>query len=102
MTQAASLAASVVGLPEIAQAEPKKGGHLRFGLPHGSSADSLDPGKIDNGFIQLNPQAGFFRDRDKAVVSQGEGLTGEFLAEGAFLDTIFKPITVREGSQGMQ
>ncbi|MBZ9820591.1 MULTISPECIES: ABC transporter substrate-binding protein [unclassified Mesorhizobium] len=48
---AASLAASMVGLPKSARAEPEKGGHLRFGLPHGSSADSLDPGKIDNGFL---------------------------------------------------
>ena len=31
-------------------ATPKKGGHVRAGLGHGSTTDSLDPGTYENGF----------------------------------------------------
>lgn len=30
---------------------PAKGGHLRFGIGHGSTTDVLDPGKVLNGFL---------------------------------------------------
>jgi peptide/nickel transport system substrate-binding protein len=30
---------------------PSKGGHLRFGIGHGSTEDVLDPGKVLNGFL---------------------------------------------------
>ncbi len=32
-------------------AEPKKGGHLRVGVGHGSTTDSLDPATFENGFM---------------------------------------------------
>lgn len=32
-------------------ATPVKGGHMRFAMGHGSTTDSLDPGKVLNGFL---------------------------------------------------
>ena len=32
-------------------ATPVKGGHMRFAMGHGSTSDSLDPGKVLNGFL---------------------------------------------------
>lgn len=34
-------------------AEPQKGGHLKFGMGHGSTTDSLDPATYENAFIQV-------------------------------------------------
>jgi peptide/nickel transport system substrate-binding protein len=31
---------------------PKKGGHFRMGIPHGSTTDSMDPGTYENGMSQ--------------------------------------------------
>jgi len=40
------------GLARTAQAAaPVKGGHMRFGMGHGSSTDVLDPGKVLNGLL---------------------------------------------------
>ena len=36
----------------IAKAAPKRGGHLRAGIGHGSTTDSLDPGVYDHVFTQ--------------------------------------------------
>lgn len=43
---------AVGGLARDAQAaSPSKGGHMRFGMGHGSSTDVLDPGKVLNGLL---------------------------------------------------
>jgi len=34
-------------------AAPKKGGHFRVGMGHGSTTDSLDPATWENGFTQM-------------------------------------------------
>lgn len=38
-------------------ATPVKGGHLRFGMGHGSSTDVLDPGKVLNGLLSATHYA---------------------------------------------
>nr|WP_170763816.1 ABC transporter substrate-binding protein [Ruegeria lacuscaerulensis] len=43
-------ATSSLWLPSSAKAAPAQGGHLRVGLAHGATADSLDPGLLENGF----------------------------------------------------
>jgi peptide/nickel transport system substrate-binding protein len=35
----------------VSAAEPKKGGHLRAGVGHGSTTDSLDPATFENAFM---------------------------------------------------
>ncbi len=35
-------------------AEPQKGGHLKVGMGHGSTTDSLDPATYENAFTQTN------------------------------------------------
>jgi len=32
---------------------PKRGGHLRFGMAHGETADTLDPGQVTNGYTTV-------------------------------------------------
>ena len=34
---------------EARAAEPKKGGHMRLAMGHGSTTDDLNPAKIENG-----------------------------------------------------
>ncbi|MEM7225006.1 MAG: ABC transporter substrate-binding protein [Pseudomonadota bacterium] len=45
----ATLASSIMS--EARAAEPQKGGHLRAGMGHGSTTDSLDPATYENGFM---------------------------------------------------
>ncbi len=45
---AVGLASTMAG--KAIAATPKKGGHVRAGLGHGSTTDSLDPGTYENGF----------------------------------------------------
>ncbi|MDJ0683914.1 MAG: ABC transporter substrate-binding protein [Alphaproteobacteria bacterium] len=51
---AAAGGAALAGLPALGSqaqaATPKKGGHLRVGIGHGSTTDSLDPGTFENDF----------------------------------------------------
>jgi peptide/nickel transport system substrate-binding protein len=37
----------------IAQGAPKRGGHLRFGMAHGETTDTLDPGQVTNGYTTV-------------------------------------------------
>lgn len=37
----------------LAQGAPKKGGYLRFGMAHGGTTDTLDPGQISNGYTTV-------------------------------------------------
>ncbi|CAN5297887.1 ABC transporter substrate-binding protein [soil metagenome] len=37
----------------VAQGAPKKGGYLRFGMAHGETTDTLDPGQITNGYTTV-------------------------------------------------
>ena len=46
----AALSTGLLGGPAHA-ATPKKGGHLRAALGHGSTTDSLDPATYENGFM---------------------------------------------------
>ena len=45
-----ALASSLAGRG-LRAATPKKGGHFRLGLGHGSTTDSLDPATYENGFM---------------------------------------------------
>ncbi len=45
----AGIAIPGLGFSSMAQAAPKKGGTLRFGIGHGATTDGLDPGKFTNG-----------------------------------------------------
>ena len=48
----ALIGAGVVASSSISQvlaAEPKKGGHMKIAMAHGSTADTLDPAVIENG-----------------------------------------------------
>lgn len=50
-TLAATTAIGASALPSKSRANtPKKGGTLRFGVGHGSTTDSLDPGTFENNF----------------------------------------------------
>ncbi len=44
-------AATSLSSGEATAAEPKKGGHMRAGMGHGSTTDSLDPATYENGFM---------------------------------------------------
>lgn len=44
-----TLAAGTVSLSSAAAAEPRKGGHMRIAMGHGSTSDTLDPATIENG-----------------------------------------------------
>ena len=48
-TGALAVASPLIGA-KAARAQPKKGGHLRVGLAHGSTTDSLDPRTYENNF----------------------------------------------------
>jgi peptide/nickel transport system substrate-binding protein len=37
----------------LAQGAPKKGGYLRFGMAHGETTDTLDPGQVTNGYTTV-------------------------------------------------
>ena len=56
MMQATSLGLTVALASSLAskalRAAPQKGGHLRVGLGHGSTTDSLDPATYENAWIQ--------------------------------------------------
>jgi len=43
-------AALIAGLPLRAKAAPSRGGHLRAGIGHGQTTDTLDPGTYSNSF----------------------------------------------------
>ena len=47
-----TVAAATSLFSRSASAEPKKGGHVRFGFGSGATTDSLDPGKWTSSFIQ--------------------------------------------------
>ncbi|PZV35263.1 ABC transporter substrate-binding protein [Mesorhizobium kowhaii] len=67
-------AASVLMVPTVRAATPKQGGTLRFGVGHGSSTDSLDPGTYDNNFtIAL----GYMLNNHLAEISANGELIGE-------------------------
>ena len=55
MTQATSLGLTVALASSLAstavKAHAKKGGHLRVGVGHGSTTDSLDPATYENGWL---------------------------------------------------
>jgi len=56
MAQAAAAGVAVGAASTLwssrAKAAPTKGGHLRLGIGHGSTTDSLDPGTIENLYMQ--------------------------------------------------
>ena len=39
--------------PSAARAEPKRGGHARFGIGDGHTGDSLDPSTTNNSFMDI-------------------------------------------------
>ncbi|MCH8000057.1 MAG: ABC transporter substrate-binding protein [Proteobacteria bacterium] len=45
--------ASTLASGTLKAATPKKGGHFRMGMGHGSTTDSLDPATFENGYIQV-------------------------------------------------
>lgn len=47
-----ALASSLAGRA-FAQGGPKRGGHMRFGMAHGETADTLDPGQVNNGYTTV-------------------------------------------------
>lgn len=50
----AAMAASFPFLvPSTARAEPKRGGHVRFGIGDGHTGDSLDPATTNNSFMDI-------------------------------------------------
>lgn len=54
LMQGAAAGALLLGTgvrPSFAQATPKRGGTLRVGKGHGQTADSMDPGSWDNGYV---------------------------------------------------
>lgn len=53
---------------------PQKGGHLTFGLGHGSTTDSLDPGTWENAYIQVLGKSVF---NYLTVVKADGGVYGE-------------------------
>ena len=40
---------TATGVSQVLAAEPKKGGHMKVAMAHGSTADTLDPAVIENG-----------------------------------------------------
>ncbi|MDH3472251.1 MAG: ABC transporter substrate-binding protein [Rhodospirillales bacterium] len=50
---AASLVAPSLMSASARAAGPKKGGHFRVGLGHGSTTDTLDPATFENGYTQV-------------------------------------------------
>src|SRR5690349_10321693 len=50
---ATSMLSSSLTLPAFAQDTPKKGGYLRFGMAHGETTDTLDPGQVNNGYMTV-------------------------------------------------
>lgn len=75
---------------------PKKGGKMRFGLGHGSTTDSLDPGTYENGFMT---NTGYLYGNSLTVVSNTGGLEPD-LAESIDTDDattwVFK---IRNGAE---
>jgi len=75
MVQAAALGASTALATSLASkavqaATPKKGGHFRIGIGHGSTTDSLDPATFENAFTQFT---GFgFRGHLTEVAASGD------------------------------
>lgn len=61
MSRAAALGLSLGAATTLAHkafaATPVKGGHMRFGIGHGSTNDELDPGKVLNGFLSATHYA---------------------------------------------
>lgn len=49
-TSAIAGAAASLPLGGAAQAQPSRGGHMRYGKAHGQTTDTLDPGLWENGF----------------------------------------------------
>ena len=70
-----ALASSLAG--KVASAAPKVGGHLRVGLGHGSTTDSLDPATYENGYMAA---VNYSIHNHLAEVGQSGGLDPE-LAE---------------------
>jgi len=62
---ATSLAASAVQA-----ATPKKGGHFRIGIGHGSTTDSLDPATFENAYVQFTGMG--YRGHLTEVAASGE------------------------------
>jgi peptide/nickel transport system substrate-binding protein len=71
MASGMTLAASQMMFASVARAEPKKGGHFRAGLGHGSTTDTFDPAHFASGMdfawgkglsgaplVRINPQGG--------------------------------------------
>ncbi len=50
---ATSIFASSLAGKALADSAPKKGGYLRFGMAHGETTDTLDPGQITNGYTTV-------------------------------------------------
>lgn len=48
---------TALSLPRKAKAAIPKGGHMRFGIGHGSTTDTLDPGKVLTGFLSATHYA---------------------------------------------
>ncbi len=61
----------------VSAAEPKKGGHMRFGLGHGSTTDSLDPATFENDYMIF---LGYCCRSHLTEIDQNNELTGD-LAE---------------------
>ncbi|WP_371228993.1 ABC transporter substrate-binding protein [Roseovarius sp. 2305UL8-3] len=49
--QTAAAGAVVAGMPLRASAAPKRGGHLRIGLGHGQTSDTMNPATYENNMI---------------------------------------------------
>jgi len=64
-----AMATSLLGKAGQA-ATPKKGGHFRIGIGHGSTTDSLDPATFENAFTQFTGMG--FRGHLTEVAASGE------------------------------
>jgi hypothetical protein len=58
LARASMLGAASLVVPSLMSgsahaAGPKKGGHFRVGLGHGSTTDTLDPATFENGYTQV-------------------------------------------------
>lgn len=50
---ATAMLASSLAEKALAQTAPKKGGYFRFGMAHGETTDTLDPGQVTNGYTTV-------------------------------------------------
>ena len=71
---AAVASASLLNLPGRGAGAATRGGHLRAGLAHGSTTDTLDPGHFENGFMWM---LGYMAFNNLTEIDAGGQLVGE-------------------------